>query len=76
MELQPRWWNYDDDNTANSVLRLRDGLPVITMLQGFGKKCYQKDKYWAACLSHCSPGQVRLEDAPQWRTPWSCDVLR
>mmetsp|Transcript_18125 Transcript_18125/g.34188 ORF Transcript_18125/g.34188 Transcript_18125/m.34188 type:complete len:411 (+) Transcript_18125:2-1234(+) len=39
-------------------------------------KCYQKDQYWAACLSHCSPGQIRWEDPPQWRTPWSCDVLR
>jgi len=40
------------------------------------QKCYKKNDFFATCLpaDTCVPG-VNLNDPPQWRTPWSCEVL-
>ena len=42
--------------------------------QDLGFLCYQKDQYYAQCRSECQPG-INPDDPPQYRTPWSCNVL-
>merc|ERR1719223_191351 len=39
-----------------------------------GFLCYEKDKYYAQCRPECQPG-IHPDDPPQYRTPWSCNVL-
>merc|ERR1712224_592374 len=36
--------------------------------------CFEKDQWWAECKASCIPG-IHDDDAPQWRTPWSCIPL-
>lgn len=36
--------------------------------------CFAKDHAWAECKASCVPG-VDMNDAPQFRTPWSCQHL-
>lgn len=36
--------------------------------------CYAKDQAVAVCLQSCEPG-IHSNDLPQYRTPWSCDVV-
>lgn len=35
-------------------------------------RCFEKDAGWAGCRSTCLPGQADPEDAPQYRSPWTC----
>lgn len=41
-----------------------------------GQICYEKDKFYAACLTinSCVPG-IHADDPPQFLTPWSCTPL-
>lgn len=36
--------------------------------------CYAKDHNYAVCWDSCKPG-VHEADPPEYRTPWSCEVL-
>ncbi|CAJ1447053.1 unnamed protein product [Effrenium voratum] len=36
-----------------------------------GHKCFQKNEYWAACKSSCTPG-IDPMDPPEWAAPWTC----
>jgi len=40
-----------------------------------GFVCFQKDAYWAQCLQECVPGEIRLDDPPEFQSPWTCVVL-
>ena len=35
----------------------------------------EKDEYWASCRQSCEPGEVDPNDAPEYRTPWTCKVI-
>jgi len=39
-----------------------------------GMKCYKKNNFWAGCRPSCTPGMHAL-DAPEHRTPWSCELI-
>ncbi|CAJ1368235.1 unnamed protein product [Effrenium voratum] len=39
-----------------------------------GHKCFQKNEYWAACKSSCTPG-IDPMDPPEWAAPWTCKEL-
>ena len=39
-----------------------------------GSTCYKKNDGWAACGSSCVPG-IDFTEAPQYQSPWSCEVL-
>merc|ERR1711904_573323 len=36
--------------------------------------CYKKSDWWAECKPACTPG-IDLSDAPEYQTPWTCEVL-
>jgi len=39
-------------------------------------RCYMKNKLWAGCRQHCTPG-LDPTDPPEVRTPWTClDVTK
>ena len=40
-----------------------------------GYTCYQKNDYWAGCRPDCSPGQEDPNDPPEFRSPWTCQVV-
>jgi len=39
-----------------------------------GLFCYEKNNEYATCKASCTPG-VDQYDPPQFRTPWSCNIL-
>jgi len=39
-----------------------------------GESCFRKDEEWAACRKGCRRG-IDPDDLPQWRTPWSCELI-
>jgi len=39
-----------------------------------GESCFRKDVNWAACRKGCTRG-IDPDDLPQWRTPWSCELI-
>eukprot|EP00930_Biecheleria_cincta_P104842 TRINITY_DN9728_c0_g1_i1.p1 TRINITY_DN9728_c0_g1~~TRINITY_DN9728_c0_g1_i1.p1 ORF type:complete len:493 (-),score=77.13 TRINITY_DN9728_c0_g1_i1:231-1709(-) len=39
-----------------------------------GRTCFEKDATWASCRASCTPG-ISPDDPPEYRTPWSCQVL-
>jgi len=40
------------------------------------KTCFEKDASWASCLSSCEPGMINPLDPPEYRTPWTCAVIK
>mmetsp|Transcript_31657 Transcript_31657/g.104906 ORF Transcript_31657/g.104906 Transcript_31657/m.104906 type:complete len:634 (+) Transcript_31657:79-1980(+) len=38
------------------------------------KTCHEKDQWWGECVTACTPG-IHTDDAPEFRTPWSCIPL-
>jgi hypothetical protein len=36
--------------------------------------CYEKNSWWAECRAACTPG-IDPTDAPEYQTPWSCNVF-
>eukprot|EP00928_Gymnodinium_smaydae_P078528 TRINITY_DN6261_c0_g1_i2.p1 TRINITY_DN6261_c0_g1~~TRINITY_DN6261_c0_g1_i2.p1 ORF type:complete len:961 (+),score=144.68 TRINITY_DN6261_c0_g1_i2:43-2925(+) len=43
--------------------------------QEAGKKCYEKNQWWAGCLDSCTPG-IHEDDPVEHQTPWTCTVVR
>lgn len=37
-------------------------------------QCYEKNEWWAECLTACTPG-IDANEPEQYRTPWSCRLL-
>eukprot|EP00928_Gymnodinium_smaydae_P078527 TRINITY_DN6261_c0_g1_i1.p1 TRINITY_DN6261_c0_g1~~TRINITY_DN6261_c0_g1_i1.p1 ORF type:complete len:416 (+),score=59.85 TRINITY_DN6261_c0_g1_i1:71-1249(+) len=40
-----------------------------------GKKCYEKNQWWAGCLDSCTPG-IHEDDPVEHQTPWTCLFLQ
>jgi hypothetical protein len=66
--------DYDPDKGSTTCSQNKQNCQTTQCCSDIGFTCYEKNQWWAECMTSCTPG-IDDTEAPQFRTPWSCKQL-